>query len=165
MLKLLRFLKPYSWNIFGVVAFLFAQSIANLALPALMADVIDNGMITGDTGYIWRFGVYMLIVAFGSSICSAIGSYLSAITGVGFGRDLRNRVFTQVENYSLHEFDKYGTASMITRTTNDITQVQTVLVMGLRFLVFSPIMMIGGIIMALVKTGTSLWFCWRFCRS
>jgi ATP-binding cassette subfamily B multidrug efflux pump len=151
MLRLLRFLKPYSWNIFGVVVFLFAQSIASLYLPTLMADIVDNGMMSGDIGYIWRFGVYMLIVAFGSSICSVIGSYLSALTGVGFGRDIRNRVFVQVENYSLHEFDKYGAASMITRTTNDITQVQTVLVMGLRFLVFSPIMMVGGVIMAMVK--------------
>lgn len=151
MLRLLRFLKPYSWNIFGVVAFLFAQSIASLYLPTLMADIVDNGMMSGDIGYIWRFGVYMLFVAFGSSICSVIGSYLSALTGVGFGRDIRNRVFVHVENYSLHEFDKYGTASLITRATNDITQVQIVLVMGLRFMVFSPIMMVGGIIMALVK--------------
>jgi ATP-binding cassette subfamily B protein len=151
MLRLLRFLKPYSWNIFGVVAFLFAQSIASLYLPTLMSDIVDNGMISGDIGYIWRYGVYMLIVALGSAVCSVIGGYLAAITGVGFGRDVRNRVFVQVENYSLHEFDKYGAASMITRTTNDITQVQTVLVMGLRFLVFSPIMMVGGIIMALAK--------------
>jgi len=151
MLRLLRFLKPYSWNVFGVVTFLFAQSIANLCLPALMSDIVNNGMMSGDTGYIMRYGGYMLIVAFGSSICSVIGSYLSAITGVSFGRDVRDRVFVHVENYSLHEFDKYGTASLITRATNDITQVQTVLVMGLRFLVFSPIMMVGGIIMALVK--------------
>jgi ATP-binding cassette subfamily B protein len=151
MLRLLRFLKPYGWQIFGVVTFLFAQSIANLSLPTLMADIVNNGMMSGDTGYIMKFGVYMLIIAFGSSICSAIGSYLSAITGVGFGRDVRGRVFTQVEGYSLHEFDKFGTASMITRTTNDVTQVQNVLVMGLRFMVFSPIMMVGGIIMALTK--------------
>jgi ATP-binding cassette subfamily B protein len=96
----------------------------------------------------------MLLIAIVSSVCSAIGSYLSAQAGVGFARDIRNIVFTRVESYSLHEFDKVGAASLITRTTNDITQVQTVLVMGLRFLVFSPIMMVGGIIMALVKDRT-----------
>ncbi len=146
---LLRFLKPYSWKVFGVVAFLFAMSIANLALPTIMANIINNGMIPGDIGYILKFGVYMLIVAFGSSICSIIASYLASLSGVGFGRDVRAQVFEQVEGYSLHEFDKIGTASLITRTTNDITQVQNVLVMGLRFMVFAPIMMVGGIIMAL----------------
>src|SRR5208337_4471449 len=90
-------------------------------------------------------------VAVGSSLCSVVGSYLSAVTGVGFGRDIRNLVFTQVESYSLHEFDRAGTASLITRTTNDITQVQNVLVMGLRFLVFAPIMCVGGVIMAFAK--------------
>ena len=151
MLRLFRFLKPYGWNIFGVVSFLFGQSIGNLFLPTLMADIVNNGMIPGDIGYILRFGVYMVFVAIGSSICSVFGSYLAAITGVGFGRDTRNRVFTQVENYSLHEFDRVGTASLITRTTNDITQVQNVLVMGLRFLVFAPIMCVGGVIMAFAR--------------
>ncbi len=151
MFRLFRFLKPYGWSIFGVVTFLFAQSIANLCLPALMSDIVNNGMMSGDTGYIMRYGMYMVFVAIGSSICSVCGSYLAAITGVGFGRDTRNQVFTQVENYSLHEFDRLGTASLITRTTNDITQVQNVLVMGLRFLVFAPIMCVGGIIMAFAK--------------
>jgi ATP-binding cassette subfamily B protein len=151
MLKLFRFLKPYGWYVCGVVTFLFAQSIANLYLPTLMSDIVNNGMMSGDIGYITRFGVYMIFVAIGSSICSTIGSYMSAVTGVSFGRDIRNQVFTQVESYSLHEFDRAGTASLITRTTNDITQVQNVLVMGLRFLVFAPIMCIGGIIMALTK--------------
>ena len=148
MLKLFRFLKPYGWNIFGVVTFLFAQSIANLFLPTLMSDIVNNGMMSGDTGYIMRYGMYMVFVAIGSSVCSAVGSYLAAITGVSFGRDIRNQVFTQVESYSLHEFDRAGTASLITRTTNDITQVQNVLVMGMRFLVFAPIMCVGGVIMA-----------------
>ncbi|MGD0152692.1 MAG: ABC transporter ATP-binding protein [Thermacetogeniaceae bacterium] len=151
MLRLFRFLKPYTWNLFWVAAFLFAQSIANLYLPTLMADIVNNGMISGNTGYIMRYGVYMLIVAFGSSICSIIGGYMGAVTGVGFGRDTRDRVFAKVESYSLYEFDKMGTASLITRTTNDITQVQTVLVMGLRFMVFAPIMCVGGIIMAYSK--------------
>ena len=151
MLNLFRGLKPYTGGLAGVVLFLFAQAIAELYLPTLMAEVVNNGMLKGDAGYIWKFGAYMLMVALASSICSIIGSYLSAIIGMGFGQDTRNRVFSHVESYSLQEFDKISTASLITRTTNDITQVQTLLVMGLRFMVYAPIMCIGGIIMAYSK--------------
>ncbi len=151
MIRLFGYLKPYTGALFWVVVFLFAQSIAELYLPTLMSDVVNNGMMKGDTGYIWKYGGYMLLVALGSSICSVFGSYLSSVAGVGFGRDIRDNVFSHVESYSLHEFDKIGTASLITRATNDITQVQTVTVMGLRFMIFAPIMCIGGIIMAYSK--------------
>ncbi|KUG03525.1 lipid a export atp-binding/permease protein msba [hydrocarbon metagenome] len=148
MLGLFKNLKPYTWSLIAVVIFLFAQSLAELYLPTLMADVVNKGMMQGNISYIWKFGSFMLLVALGSTVCSIISSYLSSIIGMGFGRDTRERVFSHVESYSLHEFDKLGTASLITRTTNDITQVQTVLVMGLRFMVNAPIMCIGGIIMA-----------------
>jgi ATP-binding cassette subfamily B protein len=151
MINLFRFLKPYRWELFWVLLFLFAQSVAELSLPTLMADVVNNGMMKGDTGYIWKFGAYMLLVALASSFCSIVGSYLSAILGVGFGRDIRDHIFSRVESYSLHEFDQIGTASLINRTTNDVTQVQTLVVMGLRFMVYAPIMCIGGIIMAYTK--------------
>jgi ATP-binding cassette subfamily B multidrug efflux pump len=149
--KLFRFLRPYRWELFWVILLLFAQSIAELSLPTLMADVVNNGMMKGDTGYIWKYGVYMLLVALVSSLCSIAGSYLSAIIGVGYGRDIRDGVFSRVESYSLHEFDQIGTASLINRTTNDITQVQTLVVMGLRFMIYAPIMCVGGIIMAYSK--------------
>lgn len=148
MLRLFRGLKPYSWSLVGVVLFLFAQSLAELYLPTLMSEVVNNGMMKGDTAYITQYGAYMLIVALASSLCSIVGSYLSSVIGVGFGRDTRNRVFSRVESYSLNEFNRIGTASLITRTTNDIVQVQTLLVIGLRFMVNAPIMCIGGIIMA-----------------
>lgn len=151
MFKLFRFLKPYKWVVTVIVLFLFTQAMAELYLPTLMSDVVNNGMLKGDTGYIWKYGNYMLLVALGSSFCAIVGSYLSAKVALGFGRDVRNTVFERVESYSLHEFDKIGTASLITRTTNDITQVQTLLVMGMRFLIYAPIMCIGGIIMALSK--------------
>ncbi|MFA5384422.1 MAG: ABC transporter ATP-binding protein [Eubacteriales bacterium] len=151
MIRLFEYLKPYTWYLFWVVVFLFAQSIAELYLPTLMSDVVNNGMMTGDTGYIWKYGSYMLLVALGSSICSVSGSYLSSITGVGLGSDIRDKVFSRVESYSLNEFDKIGTASLITRTTNDVIQVQTVMVMGLRFMIYAPIMCVGGIIMAFSK--------------
>ncbi|MCX5779582.1 MAG: ABC transporter ATP-binding protein [Firmicutes bacterium] len=151
MLSLFRYMKPYAAQLVAVVVFLFAGSMAELYLPTLMADVVNNGMLKGDTGYIWRFGGYMLIVALGSGFCAIAGSYLSSIIGMGFGRDTRNRVFSRVESFSLYEFDKLGAASLITRTTNDITQVQNLLVIGLRFMVNAPIMAIGGIIMAYSK--------------
>jgi len=78
MLRLFRLLKPYSPGLIGVVIFLFAQSLAELYLPTLMSDVVNNGMMKGDTGYIWRFGSYMLLVALGSSLCSIVGSFLSS---------------------------------------------------------------------------------------
>lgn len=151
MVKLFRFLRSYLWPLFWVILILFAQSIAELYLPTLMGEVVNNGMMKGDTDYIWKYGSYMLVVALVGSFCSIIGSYLSAIIGMGFGKDIRNGVFSRVESYSLHEFDKIGTASLITRTTNDIIQVQNLVIMGLRFMVFAPIMCVGGIIMAYSK--------------
>ena len=151
MIRLFRFLEPFKWLVVGILIFMFGQAMAELYLPTLMSDVVNNGMMKSDYSYIWKYGGYMLLVALGSSICAISGSYLSAKAAVGFGRDLRSKVFTRVESYSLHEFDKMGTASLITRTTNDITQIQTVLVMMFRFLIYAPIMCIGGIIMALSK--------------
>lgn len=151
MLKLLLNLKPFTLTIFFILVFITGQALAELALPTLMSDVVNNGMMQGDTGYIITYGGYMLLVALASSACSIIGAYFSAKVALGLGRNLRDMVFTRVENYSLHEFDKLGTASLITRTTNDIVQIQTVLIMMLRFLIYSPIMCIGGIIMAVSR--------------
>ncbi len=137
--------------IFFIVLFISGQAMAELALPTLMADVVDNGMMQGDTAYILLYGGYMLIVALASTVFSVIGAFLSAKVALGLGKNLRSLVFTRVENYSLNEFDKLGTASLITRTTNDIVQIQTVLVMMLRFMIYAPVMSIGGIIMAVSR--------------
>ncbi len=151
MFRLFRFLKPFKWSVLCALLFLFFQAMAELYLPTLMSEIVNNGMMKGDTAYIWEFGGYMLLVALGSSICAIVGSYLSARIALGYGRLLRSKVFTRVESYSLHEIDKIGTASLITRTTNDINQVQTLIVMGMRFMIYAPIMCIGGIMMALSK--------------
>lgn len=151
MIRLFRYLKPFAIYVVAAVVFLFGQAMAELYLPTLMSDVVNNGMLKGDTSYIYKYGAAMLAVALASGFCAIVSSLLSAIVGVGLGRELRNNIFKRVESYSLHEFDKIGTASLITRTTNDITQVQTVVIMGMRFLIYSPIMCIGGIIMALSK--------------
>ncbi|WML39863.1 ABC transporter ATP-binding protein [Neobacillus sp. OS1-2] len=151
MIKLTRFLKPFQIPIYFVLVLVLLQSMAELYLPTLMADIVDKGVVTGDTNYIWKIGGLMLLVAAGGMICSIIASFYSAKAGAGFGKVLRSEIFSHVGNFSLHEFDKLGTASLITRTTNDITQIQQVLIMMLRMMVMAPMMCIGGIIMALSK--------------
>ncbi len=148
MFKLLRFLKPYSGPVAAALICLFLQAIAELYLPTLMSDIVDNGMLQGDSAYILKYGAYMLAVALASSVFAIASSYLSSVVALGMGKDLRNTLFTRVESYSLNEFDRVGASSLITRTTNDITQVQTLVVMGMRFLIYSPILCFGGLIMA-----------------
>jgi ATP-binding cassette, subfamily B, multidrug efflux pump len=116
-----------------------------------MSDIVDKGVVRGDTDYIWKIGGFMLLVAAGGMVCSIAASYYSAKAASGFGKLLRTKVFTHVSDFSLYEFDQLGTASLITRTTNDITQIQQVLVMMLRMTAMAPMMCIGGIIMAYSK--------------
>ncbi|MFD1887282.1 ABC transporter ATP-binding protein [Paenibacillus wenxiniae] len=151
MTRMLRLLRPY----YGVAVFIllltFLQTMSELFLPTLMADIVDTGIAHGNTPYIWRIGSYMLLFAALGMVCSITASYFSARVALGFGRDLRSRVFSHVEHFSLQEFDRIGTASLITRTTNDITQLQQVLTMMLRMMLMAPLMMLGGIIMAVSK--------------
>ncbi|MHB1407398.1 MAG: ABC transporter ATP-binding protein [Desulfitobacteriaceae bacterium] len=154
MVKLLRFLKPFSKSVAAVLLLVFIQSLAELYLPTLMADIVDTGIAFDDTPYILRIGALMLLVAGVSAICLILASFLSAKIAAGFGKNVRRKVFSQVESYSLHEFDQIGTASLITRTTNDITQVQQVLIMIMRMMISAPMMAIGGVIMAVSKDAT-----------
>ncbi|MEH7502617.1 ABC transporter ATP-binding protein [Neobacillus drentensis] len=151
MIKLTKFLKPFQLPIYLVLGLVLLQSLSELYLPTLMADIVDKGVVTGDTDYIWKIGGFMLLVAAGGMICSIAASFYSAKAASGFGKLLRSKIFSHVGNFSLHEFDKLGTASLITRTTNDITQIQQVLVMMLRMMAMAPMMCIGGIIMAYSK--------------
>jgi ATP-binding cassette subfamily B multidrug efflux pump len=151
MFKLFRNLKPFTLAVIVTVILVAAQAITELYLPTLMADIVDKGIVSGDTVYILRVGGVMLAVALAGVACSVVGALLSARVGMGFGRDLRRKVFTRVEGFSLHEFDVIGTPSLITRTTNDITQVQMFTMIVMRMLIMAPIMAIGGVIMALQK--------------
>lgn len=151
MLKLFKFLKPYRGIVASVLVLLFFQSLAELYLPTLMSDIVNTGIVKGDTAYIWRIGGFMLLVAAGSAVCVILASFLSSKVATNFGKDLRSKVFSRAESFSLNEFDKIGTASMITRTTNDIMQVQQVTVMIMRMMISAPMMCIGGIIMAVSK--------------
>ncbi|AOZ93131.1 ABC transporter ATP-binding protein [Paenibacillus crassostreae] len=148
MLKLFKYLSPYRLPIILVLFLVFIQSLSDLYLPTMMADIVDKGIVGEDISYIWTIGGVMLLISGVGAICSIAASYYSSKVAVGFGQRLRSKVFRHVQNFSLQEFDKIGTASLITRTTNDINQVQQVLIMLLRMMVSAPLMCIGGIIMA-----------------
>ncbi|MBK3497088.1 ABC transporter ATP-binding protein [Viridibacillus sp. YIM B01967] len=151
MIKLLKNLSFYKWIILAVIGLVFLQSMSDLFLPTLMSDIINNGVVVGDTAYIWKIGGLMLLVATFGAAASIVASYYSSKAAMGFGRDIRRKVFKHVEQFSLQDFDEVGTASLITRTTNDITQVQQVVIMLLRMVVSAPIMFVGGLIMAISK--------------
>jgi ATP-binding cassette subfamily B protein len=150
MIKLFKNLKPYTLMIIMVMVFVFLQAFSEIYLPTLMADIVDIGVINGDVAYIIRIGGWMILIAVIGMISAIFGSYWAAKVATGFGRDLRTKVFTKVESFSLEEFDEKGTASLITRTTNDITQIQQAVVM-LRLFLRAPMLCIGSIIMAVSK--------------
>jgi ATP-binding cassette subfamily B protein len=150
MTKLLRqFLGKYRGMIIVVLVLLLAQALTNLYLPALNADIINNGVAKGDTGYIIQVGILMLVVTAVLGVCSVAAVYLGARIAMGFGRDVRLAVFQRVEGFSQVEMNKFGTPSLITRNTNDVQQVQMIVFMGLTVILLAPIMGIGGVIMAL----------------
>jgi ATP-binding cassette subfamily B multidrug efflux pump len=148
MIKLLRFMKPYQALLMLIVVLAFAQAMANLYLPNLMADIVDNGIVKGDTGYIWRVGGIMLLVTVVGTLAAVVGVFFSSQVATGFGKIIRARLFSRVTQFSLHEFDSVSTASLITRTTNDTTQVQQVLVVVLNIMITAPFTLIAGIILA-----------------
>ncbi|WP_068963177.1 ABC transporter ATP-binding protein [Desulfosporosinus sp. BG] len=157
MLKLYRFLKQYTLYIAVIIVFLFAQVLSDLYLPTLMADIVDKGLANQDINYILKIGGFMLLIAAGGTLCAIMATYLSSKTAVGFGKILREKIFAKVESFSLHEFDKFGTATLITRTTNDVTQIQQVSVLILSMMITAPLTCIGGVIMALQQDRSLAW--------
>ena len=149
MFRLFAFLNPYRRAVALVLALALAQSLASLYLPRLMADIVDHGIVPGNTRQIWITGGLMLLMALVGTACAVASSYLSSRTASGFGRDLRNRIFDRVAHLSVHQFDHFSTASLITRTTNDTTQIQQVLIMMMTMVVTAPMMAIGGIALSL----------------
>lgn len=145
------YLKPYKWAVIVAILFVFLQSLANLYLPTLMADIVDTGIVKGDMAYIYKVGIYMLLVTLLAGAFTAVSNYLASKAASGFGRDVRNSMFAHVESFSLKEFDQIGTSSLITRATNDIAQIEQVWMMILKMMAMAPLMCIGGIIMAVNK--------------
>lgn len=154
LIRILRaYLAPYRSWIAAVVALQTVQTLAVLYLPALNADIIDRGVLTGDTDLIWRLGGLMLVATL-VQICFAVGAvFYGARTAMGFGRDVRRDLFSRVVGYSTREVERFGAPSLITRITNDVQQVQMLVMMSATLLVGAPIMLVGGTFMAIREDG------------
>ena len=146
---LVRYLRPYRRLLVGVVVFQLAQSIASLYLPTLNADIIDEGVAKGDTGYILGTGAVMLLITIAQIACAITAVYFGAKAAMALGRDLRRAVFSRVGEFSEREVTRFGAPSLITRSTNDVQQVQMLVLMTSTLMVSAPILSIGGVIMAI----------------
>jgi ATP-binding cassette, subfamily B, multidrug efflux pump len=144
-----RFLGTYRWSVAIVLVLLLVQSLGNLYLPELQADIINNGVVKGDTDYIIRTGGLMLLATLGLMAASFVLVFFAARVAMGFGRDVRDAIFRKVETFSQVEVNRFGAASLITRNTNDVQQVQQVLLLVMVMMLSAPMMIVGGVIMAL----------------
>ncbi|PNE36026.1 ABC transporter ATP-binding protein [Streptomyces noursei] len=142
-------LRPYRRSISLIVLLQLIQTLATLYLPTLNADIIDNGVVAGDTGYIFRTGGFMIAVTVLQIACAIGAVYFGARTAMALGRDIRAAVFDRVQSFSAREVGRFGAPSLITRTTNDVQQVQMLVLMTFTMMVSAPIMCVGGIAMAL----------------
>jgi ATP-binding cassette subfamily B protein len=150
LIRLVRsYLHPYRQVVGLIVVLQLIQTLAGLYLPSLNADIIDNGVITGNTGYIMRVGGLMLAVSLVQIACSIAAVYFGARTAMALGRDIRSGVFHRVQDFSAQEVGHFGTPSLITRTTNDVQQVQMLILLTFTLMVSAPIMCVGGVLMAL----------------
>ena len=150
LIRLLRtYLRPYAGPLLAVVALQLVSTMANLYLPSLNADIIDKGVAKGDTGYILSTGGWMLVVTIAQIACSVAAVYFGARAAMAFGRDMRSAIFHKVGTFSAREMAQFGAPSLITRNTNDVQQVQMLVLMTCTMMIAAPIMCVGGIIMAL----------------
>ncbi|WP_243063652.1 ABC transporter ATP-binding protein [Humibacter sp. RRB41] len=158
LMKLLtHYLRPHWPLLVGVVVFQLLQSFASLYLPTLNADLIDQGVIKGDTGYIMANGGFMLVITLGQVVCNIVAVYFGAKAAMRLGRDLRGALFSHVGAFSEREVTKFGAPSLITRNTNDVQQVQMLVLMTCTLLVSAPILCIGGIILAMQQDFGMSW--------
>lgn len=151
MWKLRDYLKPFLPTAFMVMVLVFLEVMATLRLPDLMSEIVDQGIAQGNIALIWRTGGIMLAVALGGVLCAILGTFLASRAATGFGRDLRQAVFTKVEEFAPQEFNNFGTASLITRTTNDVQQMQQMFLISMRMAMRAPLMAIGGVLMVVKK--------------
>src|SRR5215467_2985637 len=157
MLKLFRLIRPYRGSVAIVLVLALAQSIGFLLLPRLMSDIVDKGIVKGDQRAILETGGLMLLMSVVATACAIGSSYVSAKVATGFGKLLRGAIFARAEHFSIHQFEHFSSASLVTRTTNDTTQVQQMVVMMLTMVITAPMMAIGGIILALSQDAQLAW--------
>ena len=152
--------RPYWRSVVAVLVLQLAATLATLYLPSLNADIIDDGIARGDTDYIWRTGAVMLGVAIVQVATAIAAVWFGARVAMALGRDVRKAVYSQVDGFSAEEVGRFGAPTLITRGTNDVQQVQMVVLMALNFMVMVPIMSIGGIIMAMREDVGLSWLVW-----
>ena len=152
-----RFLKPYWMQVALIVLLQLAATVASLYLPRLNAEIINNGLLKGDIPYIWRRGGVMLAVTFGQIICQGFAVFFGARTAMSMGRDVRLALFDRALDFSSHEVNHFGAPSLITRNTNDVMQVQMIVMMTFIMILAAPITMVGGIYMV-VTTNVKMWW-------
>ncbi|MGO1181641.1 MAG: ABC transporter ATP-binding protein [Micrococcaceae bacterium] len=157
---LTRYSRPYLGSILAVVLLQFVATMTTLYLPSLNARIIDEGVAVGDTDFIWRTGGIMLVVAFVQLASAITAVWFAARAAMGLGRDLRQAVYRRVDGFGAAEVNRFGAATLITRGTNDVQQVQMVMLMALNFMVMVPIMSIGGIVMAVREDPGLSWLVW-----
>jgi len=155
--KILKYLSPYVWPLILMAIFIYCQVSATLALPDYMARIINEGIIKQDINLIFRNGLFMILIAIGGSLASIVVSYLSSKISTGFARNLRGALFSKVENFSLIEFNKFSTASLITRNTNDVQQIQMVFIMFFRIAFLALLMGILSTIKAYYLAPSMTW--------
>ena len=157
MIFIIKSMKPYVWMLMLAAVLLAVEAVFALMLPNYMADIVNDGVITGHLSVIWRNGGMMLLITFASMAVALITGYFTAKTATGVANDLRQAVFTKVLRFTNAEVNKFSTSSLITRTTNDVMQVQNTLMMAIRQFIYMPILAVGGIIRALERSTTLAW--------
>ncbi len=157
MFKLFRYLKPYWWQVIILILATAVQVWTTLQLPALMAGIINDGIMPGNTDYIMQIGIQMIGIAVVSAIAALVSSYYSAKIGTSFSRDIRTAIFTKIINFNILDVKDFSTASLLTRTTNDVTQVQNVTVMILSMMLRAPLFCIISIVMAIQTAPDMSW--------
>lgn len=151
MRKLMHFLAPYKKQVLFMFALLFIEVLGTLYIPTLTANIVNNGIAAGDLDYVWKTGGLMLLVALITAGVALLGAYISTFVSTGFGRDIRNALFRKAQSFSTNDFNQFGAASMITRSTNDVTQVQQTFSVIVEVLLPAPFMTIAGFILAFSK--------------
>lgn len=150
-------ISSYGWPIVILIIFVYLQVMASLALPDLMARIVNEGIVGGDMQTIYQIGLQMGLVTVGGGVSAIVVGFLASRVASGFARDIRQRTFEKIENFSLAEFNKFSTASLITRSTNDVQQIQTVTVMMLRMVLMAPFMAVGGLQNAMSNAPSLSW--------
>ena len=157
MLKLFKYMKPYFWQCLVLVLAVGLQVFGTLMLPTMMADIVNNGINNNDTDYIFRTGVFMFLVTVVSALGTLVSSYFSTKVSAGISRDMKRDLFAKVLSFSITETEQFSTASLVTRTTNDVSQVQQTMVMCLSMLVRAPLMAVGAVVQAFVVALDMTW--------